>query len=344
MRPTQLTSYLQFAIANRFPVLIKGKPGIGKSDIVAQACDLSGARLIISHPVVSDPTDFKGLPFPSANGTEAHFLPFGDLKELINADKDTVFFMDDLGQAPPSVQAAAMQLILARRINGHAVSDKVTFLAATNRREDKAGVQGILEPVKSRFKSIVELEVNNDDWIAWAFQNNMPTELIAFIRFKPDLLNKFEASKEIVNSASPRTVAAVGHQQNAGLPKELEFEVFSGAAGEGFASEYKGFLQVFRNLPSIDQIIMNPKGTPVPTDSVATMHALAGSLAHHVNEQNIEAILTYAERMPAEYTVATLKDATIRHTKKDERGNKVCPIAQTRAYIAMASKFHSTIF
>ena len=66
-------------------------------------------------------------------------------------------FLDDLGQAPMSVQAAAMQLILARRINGFKISDKVIFMAATNRREDKAGVTGILEPVKSRFAWIVEL-------------------------------------------------------------------------------------------------------------------------------------------------------------------------------------------
>ncbi len=43
-----------------------------------------------------------------------------------------VCLLDDLGQAPPAVQAAAMQLLLARRVNGHAVSDHVTFLAATN--------------------------------------------------------------------------------------------------------------------------------------------------------------------------------------------------------------------
>ena len=88
---------------------------------------------------------------PFVTDGQAEFLPFGDLRALIQADKDTVFFLDDLGQAPPTVQAAAMQLILARRINGHHVSDSVTFIAATNRKQDKAGVSGILEPVKSRF-------------------------------------------------------------------------------------------------------------------------------------------------------------------------------------------------
>jgi MoxR-like ATPase len=166
MRASELNKFLLFSIANKFPVLITGKPAIGKSDIIEQSCAEAKAELIISHPVVSDPTDFKGLPFAS-NG-EAHFLPFGDLKKLIDAKKSTVFFLDDLGQAPAAVQASVMQLLLSRRINGFQVSEHVTFIAATNRREDKAGVTGMLEPVKSRFASIVELEVDTNDWCKWA--------------------------------------------------------------------------------------------------------------------------------------------------------------------------------
>ena len=92
-----------------------------------------------------------------------------------------------------------MQLILARCINEHKLSPYVTFIAATNRREDKAAVSGLLEPVKSRFAAIVELEVSPDDWVIWALNNNMPTELIAFIRFRPDLLDNFQPSKDIVS-------------------------------------------------------------------------------------------------------------------------------------------------
>ena len=57
----------------------------------------------------------------------AYFLPYGELHEILHAQEETIFFLDDLGQATPAVQAACMQLILARRINGHIVSDKVTF-------------------------------------------------------------------------------------------------------------------------------------------------------------------------------------------------------------------------
>lgn len=332
MKPSELTNFLQFSISNRFPVLITGKPGIGKTDCVDKACQLpvkghdgkeyENAELIISHPVVSDPTDFKGLPFPTYshdNGPSdpghkiAEFLPFGELDKLIRANRPTVFFMDDLGQAPASVQAAAMQLILARRINGHKVSEHVTFIAATNRREDKAGVSGILEPVKSRFASIVELEVNTEDWVRWALESGMPTELIAFIRFKPALLSDFQPTKEMKNSSSPRTVANVGKMQLKGLSKDLEFEVFKGAAGEAFAAEYSTFLKLFRELPDIDEIITNPDKAPI-VEQPGTKYALAGALSAKASDQNFGAIIRYMKRLESpEITVVFVKDAQIRN-------------------------------
>lgn len=324
MTPTNLIETLRFAIRKRRAILIKGKPGIGKSDIVAEAVRLESANLIISHPVVSDPTDYKGLPF--AQGGKAHFLPFEELQLLIDATEPTVYFLDDLGQAPSSVQAACMQLILARRINGFKVSDYVTFIAATNRKEDKAGVSGLLEPVKSRFKSIIELEVTTDDWVNWAINNGMPTELIAFIRFRPDLLDKFEATKDITNTPSPRTVASVGQWQADGLPQALEFEVFKGAAGEAFAAEYTGFLGMYRSMPNIDQIILNPMGAEIP-DNPAILYGLSGALAHKMNETNIDAIGDYLKRLPGEMLVACMKDAI---TRKPQ-------LTQTRGYIKLAS-------
>jgi len=90
-------------VHTKLPILIKGAPGVGKTDIIKEACDKSNNHLIISHPVVSDPVDYKGFPYVIDN--EAHFLPFEDLNQLIQAAAPTVYFMDDLGQAPAAVQA-----------------------------------------------------------------------------------------------------------------------------------------------------------------------------------------------------------------------------------------------
>jgi len=184
-------------------------------------------------------------------------------------------------------------------------------MAATNRKEDKAGVTGILEPVKSRFVSIVELEVKATDWVKWALQNDMPITLIAFVQTRPDYVEKFEPSKDIVNTASPRTIASVGRMQMKGLPSSLEFEAFKGAAGDVFATEYRNFLTIHRKLPAIDQIILNPANAPLP-DEPDLRYALAYALSKRAIPQNFQAISTYLRRMPIEYATASIKGATDR--------------------------------
>jgi len=312
MRPAQLAALLARTIPARLPVLVTGAPGVGKSDVIAQAANQSGARLIVSHPVTSDPTDYKGLPFPAADKTRADFLPFGDLAELVDADVPTVFFLDDLGQAPASVQAAAMQLILARQINGHKVSEHVVFMAATNRRQDRAGVSGILEPVKSRFAAIVELAPTIEDWAQWAIGADVAPEVIAYLRFRPDNLQDFKPSADMTNSPSPRTWAQCARLVALHLPAELEYSAYAGAVGEGAAAEFLGFLRVYRDLPSIDSVLLSPSTAPIPAN-LSALYAISTALARKANPANIGRILTYAARMLAdakgEFAALLMRDA-----------------------------------
>lgn len=331
MRASELKEVVKFSIRNRYPLLIKGAPGVGKSDIVQQACDELKAELIVSHPVVSDPTDFKGLPYPNKDGTKATFLPFGDLLKLIEADKPTVFFLDDLGQSSSSVQASAMHLLLARRINGHKVSDQVVFLAATNRRKDRAAVQGILEPVKSRFSAIVELDVNAEDWVSWALQNNLPAELLGFIRFRPNLLHDFKPTADIMNSPSPRTVANVGRMLNAGIPTNTEYEMIAGAAGESFAAEFLGFLKIYRDLPDINELIAHPEDATI-SDDPSTLFAICGALSKKAIRANFANIIKYTDRLPGEFQVMVVKDSL----KRDRA------LANTKAFSLWATN-HSDV-
>src|SRR5262249_24960878 len=156
----------------------------GKSELVAQATQAAGADILVSHPAVQDPTDQKGFPWFQSGMTEATFVPFGDLATALNATKPLVWFLDDFGQGTNAVQASYMQLVLAKRIGQHVLPPHVTFVIATNRRGDKAGVQGVLEPVKTRCATIIAVEPDLDDWCAWAYQHDVPGEVIAFLRFK----------------------------------------------------------------------------------------------------------------------------------------------------------------
>lgn len=285
---------------------------MGKTDIVKHACKSEGVKLQIAHPVVSDPTDFKGMPFVSDG--QADFLPFAELRSLINATESTVLFIDDLGQASIAVQAAIMQLLLAREINGQKISDHVMFIAATNSRSDRAGVTGMLEPVKSRFSTIVTLDISSEDWIDWAIQNDMPMELISFIGWKPDLLNGFKPTSEIVNTSTPRTIANLGRLQNKGLTAAIRDEVFKGATGEAFATEYIQFLNMFSTLPDLERILSDPMSVDLPKE-VSQQYAIACAIASRITEETAENGFKFIERLPTEVSIATMKSIVKRNIK-----------------------------
>uniref|UniRef100_A0A6H1ZC27 Putative ATPase domain containing protein n=1 Tax=viral metagenome TaxID=1070528 RepID=A0A6H1ZC27_9ZZZZ len=337
MKPSELSIYLEFAIVHTFNVLIVSKPGTGKTEITKNACEAfrngNSLAVFLWHPVVHDPTNYKGLPFPDNTHTFTKWLPYGGIWDLINAKEDyIVVIIDDLGQAIDAVQKPLMQLLLEKQIDGLLIPNRVVFIALTNRREDKAGVQGILEPVKSRFKGgIIHLEVDTEDWVKWAIINQMPTVLTAFIRFRPELLDNFKPTKDMVNSPCPRTVAAVGETYNKGIPAGLEFEVFSGIAGKGFASEFMAFLDMYRTLPDIKFVLMNPKSADVPTEP-STLYAVCGALAENASENNFDNVVEYTNRLPSEFQVLLIKDATNR--KKE--------LVNTNAFIKWTSD-HSDV-
>jgi hypothetical protein len=310
MKPTELKTFLVTAFENRWPVLITSGPGCGKTDIISDAVKTIGYDLLVTHPVVSDPTDFKGMPYVSPDG-EALFVPFNDLKHLVDAKKDTVFFFDDFGQAPVSVQAAAMQLLLARRINDHIISDKVTFIAATNRRQDKAGVSSILEPVKSRFYSIVELTPSTKDWVEWAYKHDMPGELIGFIRWrestKGGILYDFQPTIELQNSPCPRTVAFLGNMLKVGIPDSIKLEVFKGAVGAGFTSEFLAYLNICKELPDPADIINNPTKVPIPKKP-DILFAICSNLVTKTTRKNFVNIMKFINRLPDEFGLMLVQD------------------------------------
>jgi MoxR-like ATPase len=310
MKPRELKELLLKAMEHKKPVLVTGGPGTGKSDIFFQVADELDMHLVLTHPVVSDPTDFKGMP-AIVNG-KAEFLPFGDLRKLIEVTEPTICFLDDLGQAPQAVQAAAMQLLLARRVNGHKVSDHVVFVAATNRRKDRAGVTGILEPVKSRFKSIIELQPDVEDWVAWAIENDMPPEIIAFVRFRPELLyNDDGATSEIVNHPCPRTMAAAGEWINIGV---TDVKTLAGAIGAGAAGELVAFMKLIADLPVLASIIKDPDNAMVPKETAA-VYATVSGLAKQVTVKNFANIVKYSYRLPQDMSVYLVRDCIRKEPK-----------------------------
>lgn len=351
MRPSDVSKLLASTIKAQLPVLLVGDPGVGKSDLVAQAAEKSGADLIISHPVVADPTDAKGLPWIAKDGESATFLPFGEMARALKARKLTIWFLDDLGQASPAVQAGFMQLLLARRIDSHSLPECVTFVAASNRRMKQTGVSGILEPVKSRFVTIVSVEPHIDDSCEWAIRRGRCSpSSIAFLRFRPELLHQFNPNQDLVNSPSPRTWDHADKILRLALPPSVELAAVQGAVGEGPGTERLAFERIYRELPSLDAILVDPDSAQIP-EAPATLYAVSVGLASRATEGNFGRVARYAERLRehrcashkgglGEFAVLLVRDAVRRHNVEKMVNGKamiINKLASTAAFIELMS-------
>lgn len=333
MKATNLISYLEFCMLNSIQFCITGRPGIGKTQIVKQVAKKLNYKCIISHPVVSDPTDYKGLPWIVEG--KAKFIPFSDLEQILEnnsqselswpgvedsyvpseEDEKILFFFDDLGQAPISVQAAIMQLIENRKLNNHSVKKNVVFGAATNRKEDKAGVGAFIEPLKSRF-SIVELEATVNDWVQWALaQPNIPVEFIGAVRFRPDWIEEWSPSQGIENTPNPRNIEEAA--KFISLPAELRFEGFKSRLGRAAATELCAFLEIFTKLPSVSDIVSSPRSCPMVSEPSQKL-ALISALTRRADFENISAVALYIKRYGMEWLSLFMNDISVKNKKLTE--------------------------
>jgi hypothetical protein len=103
------------------------------------------------------------------------------------------------------------------------------------------------------------------------------------------------------------------------LPAELEFEAYAGAAGQGFAAELLGFLQIYRSLPDPKLILLDPQGASVPTDP-ATLYAVCSALARLAKPENMDALVTYANRLPDEFSVFDHRQRTAKSCHRKHPG------------------------
>jgi MoxR-like ATPase len=207
------------------------------------------------------------------------------------------------------VQNACLQLVLDRQLGEYTLPPDWQIVAACNRESDGGGVTRMNAALCNRFIHL-DCEPSLDDWCKWAVTHGIEPAVIAFLRFRPNLLHEFSRTdKAFPTPRSWEFVSLITGQHPA---RNIEFALFQGTVGHGAAVEYSAFLQLFRNIPSIDAILLNPSSAPVPLNDAGSLWAIAAALSRRASDQNFRRALTYLDRMPQEYSVMAVKDATAR--------------------------------
>lgn len=305
MIPSQISSVLATLIAIRQPVFLWGPPGVGKSQLVAEAARALNLLLVDIRAVLLDPVDLRGLPRIREDGRAIwcppSFLP--DAKDKSSG----LLFLDELNAAPPLVQAACYQLILDRRIGEYCLPEGWTVIAAGNGEGDRSVTHRMPTALANRMVHLT-CDVDLDDWLVWAHGANIRAEVCAFLKYRPKLLHDFDPGSKAKAFASPRSWEFLSRILDAEPCEEVMEEVFAGTVGPGAAAEFLGFLHIWRQLPSVEDVLSSPQQAVVPEEPAAC-YAICEALALKACDATFEALASYAGRLPTEFGVLLMRDA-----------------------------------
>lgn len=236
------------------------------------------------------------------------------LKPLIfqlnpSPDVINILLLDEISAAPPSVQAAAYQLVLNRMVGEHKLPDNTIILAAGNRLVDKGVAYKMPTPLANRMTHF-EIYPEVEDWKEWAIPNGKDNRIIGFLNMRPNFLFKFDPASDDVAFCTPRSWDFVDKYLKIYGKIDSARTMVAGSIGMGPASEFASYCKVADTIPNVDDI-MNGKQVAIPKgpDVLYALSAAITSKCIACNDDQLQNIARYTMAMPKEFSVLTMKDS-----------------------------------
>ena len=297
-------------------VYLHGAPGSGKSEAIRELAkeledetgktvNITDVRLLLFNPI-----DLRGIPTANADKTLAVWLK----PQIFQMDESdnviNILFLDELSAAPQSVQAAAYQITLDRVVGEHKLPDNCIVIAAGNRITDKSVAYKMPKALANRLCHM-EIVASFESWKKWAIRTGINPKVIGFLSFRQDYLNTFDASKDDLAFATPRSWEMVSNilnyvDDNIGSVMPL----VTGCIGNGIALEFQYYSEVYNNLPNIEDIFLG-KTVKIPS-SPDVLYALVSAMTAFAREHKKEYKMIgnsiyFAQALPADFTMLYLR-------------------------------------
>lgn len=288
----------------RRAMFVVGKSGIGKSECVYQASALLAEHIEDWRGVVDlrlsqmEPTDLRGVPVPvSETGTTVMFRP-----DTLPRSGAGILFLDEITSAPPSIQAAAYELVLTPEHYG--IPDTWMVVAAGNLQSDRGVTFQMAGPLVNRFNK-VEATTTLDDWLNYAITKDVRPEVTSYLKSRADHLHKFDGTGVVDSFPSPRSWFAVSDALALDLAPSERVECIRGDVGHEVAVSFEAHCRLFESIPSI-QDILDGKDAKMP-EKLDVKYCVAMGLAARVNEKNLDKAWKFLEQMPKDLQTLILK-------------------------------------
>ena len=202
--------------------------------------------------------------------------------ELLLAQQNAILFLDELNAAPPSVQAAAYQLILNKRVGEYHLPKGVSIVAAGNRDTDKGVTFRMPSPLANRFVHL-ELEASFDDWQKWAISKAVHPDVVGFLSSHKHHLFNFNPKSPDKAFATPRSWVFVSDLLDDDMPESMNTTLVAGTVGEGLAIEFQAHRKIASKMPKPEDILTG-KVRDLQVKEVSAMYSLTIAMCYTLQE------------------------------------------------------------
>lgn len=295
-----------------------GAPGVGKSEGVKQLAEklsestkkkvaVTDVRLLLFSPV-----DLRGVPIADSERRFTDWLRPRVFDMDPSENMFNILFLDELSAAPQSVQAAAYQICLDRRVGEHVLPENCIVIAAGNRTTDKSVAFKMPKALCNRLMHF-EIRPDYESWKSWAVANGIDGRVIGYLGFDNSKLC-VEPNANDNAYPTPRSwafVSTILKTMNC-EPRDIH-QLISAAIGADTALELEAWCKNSSGLPDVNDILSGsctfyPKTNDLLYTLCQSLTAAVANADDTITSEQLENICAYVSRMPEDFAFAFFKD------------------------------------
>ena len=304
------------------PMMLWGPPGVGKSSVIRDLCREEGIGFLDIRLAQREPVDLRGLPVP--DGDRVNWLLSGEWPR--DPDSRGIILFDELTAADRSLQVAAYELILDRRLGDlYQVPPGWYLCGAGNRGEDRAVALTLSSALANRFCHL-EVAPDLDAWLPWAHGRGVHPDVIGFLRFRPAAF--FDMSTNLERGwPSPRSWERVGLEMRLAEEHGLDDDglrlLVTGLVGPGAATELFAFRRWSMDIDDVQAMLRGEAPVRVPRrgdQRYALCAALVNQLWHGPDggaPETLSGFFRVCRELPSDFAALAMTDALAGETAED---------------------------
>lgn len=294
------------------PIMLWGSPGLGKSQMIRELCDDLGIDFIDVRLSQMEPVDMRGIPVP--DGETVKWLVASSWPKDPNSRGILLF--DELSAADRSLQVAAYELLLDRRLGDlYALPEGWLVMGAGNRIQDRAVSVPMSSALANRLLH-VEIEADIEAWSTYAVSKRLHPDVVSFLRFKPDYLLAYDNHAQH-GWPSPRTWERVASL----LMSDIELDdvtqrlMIAGLVGETACSEFMAFRKLAEDRLDVPAMLDGYIPCTIP-ERIDQQLAFCAAVVHYLwqgdeacQEQRLSVFFEIGVRLTSDLATLMLVDA-----------------------------------